>query len=164
PDGVIMMVDDLFVFDLGDFSGFPGAIENAGTLVHVGSGTGEIFASVISSGGVDIEEGHLQVFSITLFGTTNLHRDSPLTWRIYTFESGSSVSGTGFLVGYENTVVFEGNANVSNLSVVGGTLTGSGTTTVTSGFLWTGGRISGSGKIRIEADAVGAITPTQESV
>ncbi|MEB3192795.1 MAG: Calx-beta domain-containing protein, partial [Snowella sp.] len=147
--------DTIFFADHFSGSGTP-SFNNAGTLTKSnGESIGESIFGIIfnNTGTVNVKKGTLTLFA----GGTNTKTfkiDAGATLRHlsdYTYNTGSSVTGTGNLLldgGFE-TVTVAAASTWSALIVLTGsltTLTGTGALTISNKLTWNGGTISGTGK------------------
>ncbi len=132
---------------------FPfGTFTNAG-VYQKSAGTTGVGCPFVNSGLVSVTGGVFQLarggtssgaFDLDAGGVLNLASD-------YTLDQGTSIGGDGITDISGGTVTVNGDLDLPNLTLEGGTLTGGGTITVSQVFTWTGGAMGGSGTTVIPA-------------
>src|SRR5262249_25683014 len=156
--------------------GSPAAINNAGLLKKsAGSGTSTVQAVLNNYGTLDIQSGTLSfsksgdghgIYKVAAGATLNfgsdgttLEADSSVSGAGTVSFGGSTVNGHGSYTVTGNTAIsggvasFNGNASTLNVSLSGGTLSGSGVLTVSGVMNWTGGGLDGSGSVVVASGA-----------
>lgn len=154
------------------YSANPGRIDNAGTLrKSVNAGLTTIISPIPLNnyGALNVQAGTLlcsgpvtNIGTITLSaGTTNRFTDggggsgtfsatapSLVEWTVGTFtlNSGSLLNGNGLYRINGATLTDNTDLSVSNLDILGGTLSGSNTLTLLGAMNWNGGTMQGSGR------------------
>ncbi len=136
------------------FDFFNGTFTNSGTY-QKSAGTTGVGCPFVNSGMVAVTGGVFQLarggtnsgaFSLDAGGVLNLATD-------YTLDQGTSIQGGGITDISGGTIAVNGDLDLPNLTLEGGTLTGSGTITVSQALTWTGGAMGGSGTTVIPAES-----------
>lgn len=155
-EGLVDVRADLgFIFTVG---AQPNFINTAsGTLRRsVGTGNLDFNWNLNNSGTVEVQTGRFRMTSSTLTNSGALSANNGTVFEFSNANAmlspGSSLNGVGRFVLTNGTVTVGTGLSVGNLDLVGGTLAGTGTVTVTGGATWTSTIISG--RVTIDSGAV----------
>jgi YD repeat-containing protein len=125
-------------------------VSNSGTFTKAGTaGTTTVGGGIAftNTGLVDAQSGTVAVADGgAATGRFNVAANAAVTFSgSYTLNNAATITGPGFAHLSGGTLTVSGGVGAQNFEVAGGTLTGSGTLTVSGTLSWTGGTMSGTG-------------------
>lgn len=130
---------------------------NAGTLRKSGGGTSGFGGGTIfnSTGAVQVQAGTLSLASGSASSIFDIASGAALTFadggQTFTLAAEAALAGAGTTIVSAGAVQVTGNLTATNVTLSGGDLFGTGSVTVSGAFLWTRGRMYGTGSTTIEA-------------
>jgi hypothetical protein len=140
--------------------------ENAGLFRKTGTGTTVFWGSavaLVNTGTVRIESGGIHLDGgATLGGVMEIATGCTFTSsnQTCTVSAGFTITGAGLFSLDSGTLTTSHPLSIPNFRLNGGALAGTGDVTITESLLWTGGKMTGSGRTIISANKTATMTGT----